>query len=113
MVKHWIHNGAEPNQIIVGVALFGRSFRLADPKNFQPGARTNGDGYAGRWTKTSGFLSYYEVCDRTKKDDWRQYSDKSGSPFVVRKDQWISYENHHSLTKKVNQLKHLKFYLIT
>jgi len=102
MVKHWIHNGADPNQIIVGVALFGRSFRLTDPKNFQPGSRTNGDGYAGRWTKTSGFLSYYEVCDRAKKDDWKQYSDKSGSPFVVRKDQWISYENHHSLTKKVH-----------
>ncbi|XP_008184295.1 probable chitinase 10 isoform X2 [Acyrthosiphon pisum] len=107
MVKHWIHNGADPNQIIVGVALFGRSFRLTDPKNFQPGSRTNGDGYAGRWTKTSGFLSYYEVCDRTKKDDWRQYSDKSGSPFVVRKDQWISYENHHSLTRKLEYMEKL------
>lgn len=108
MVKYWLHKGADPSQIIIGVALFGRSFKLADPKDFQPGSRTLGDGYAGRWTKTSGFLSYYEVCDRTKQDDWKQYSDRSGSPFIVRKDQWISYEDHHSLTRKVNYEKHLK-----
>jgi len=101
MVKYWLHKGADPTQIIVGVAFFGRSFKLADSKDFQPGSRSIGDGYAGRWTKTSGFLSYYEICDRTKQDDWKQYLDKSGSPFVVRRDQWISYENQHSLTKKV------------
>ncbi|XP_025423968.1 probable chitinase 10 isoform X2 [Sipha flava] len=101
MVKLWLHKGADPSQIILGVALFGRSFKLADPKEFQPGSRVLGNGYAGRWTKTSGFLSYYEVCDRTKQDDWKQYSDKSGSPFAVRKDQWISYENHNSLTRKL------------
>lgn len=107
MVKHWLHKGANPSQIIIGMALFGRSFKLADPKDFQTGSLSVGDGYAGRWTKTPGFLSYYEVCDRIKQDDWREYSDKSGSPFIVRKDQWISYENHQSLTKKVNYISKL------
>lgn len=102
MVRHWLHKGANPSQIILGAALFARSFKLVDPEDFQTGSRADGDGYAGRWTKTPGYLSYYEVCDRVKQDDWRQYSDKSGSPFIVRKDQWISYENHNSLTKKVN-----------
>lgn len=101
MVKRWLYVGADPGQIVVGVALFGRTYKLADSRRFEPGSRTVGDGYAGKWTKTPGYLSYYEVCDRVRQDDWRQYSDKSGSPFVVRKDQWISYENHQSLTRKV------------
>jgi len=101
MVKHWLRKGADPGQIVIGVALFGRSYKLADPKDFQPGSRTIGDGYAGQWSKTPGFLSYYEVCDRVGHDDWIQYSDKAGSPFAVRKDQWISYEDHRSITRKV------------
>ncbi|XP_050423223.1 probable chitinase 10 [Adelges cooleyi] len=101
MVKYWLHKGAVPDQLVIGIALFGRSFKLEDPNYFQPGSRSAGNGHAGRWTKTPGYLSYYEVCERMKRNDWKQYSDSAGSPFLVRKDQWISYENPQSLIKKL------------
>lgn len=108
MVKYWLHNGADPSQIIIGVALFGRSFQLADPKHFRPGSRTIGDGFAGDRRSKTSLLSYHEICERLKRDDWRQYTDKAGSPFVVRKDQWIGYEDHGSLTRKVRSARAIR-----
>ncbi|XP_050540568.1 probable chitinase 10 isoform X2 [Daktulosphaira vitifoliae] len=105
MVKYWLHKGVAPNQLIVGIAFFGRSFTLADPKNYQPGSRSIGNGYAGQWTRTPGFLSFYEICERMKRDDWEQYSDIMGSPFLVRDDQWISYENSNSLIRKLGYVE--------
>lgn len=45
----------------MGLATYGRTFKLIDPSNNTVGAPASGPGEAGKYTREPGFLSYYEV----------------------------------------------------
>lgn len=47
----------------VGVPTYGRTFTLSSPYNHGVGAPVSGPGAEGIYTKTEGFISYYEVND--------------------------------------------------
>lgn len=53
--------GADPNKIVMGVAFYGRSYKLYSPQQNQIGAISTGPGTAGPYTNEAGFLSYLEV----------------------------------------------------
>jgi hypothetical protein len=40
---------------------YGRTFTLSNAANYQVNAPASGGGHAGKYTKESGFLAYYEV----------------------------------------------------
>ena len=67
--KEWVRQGAPKEKLIIGMPVYGRTFTLADPKQFDIGALTTGGGDPGRYTGESGFLSYYEICDFLHKDN--------------------------------------------
>lgn len=48
----------------MGVPLYGQSFTLSDPKNNGLNAKASGPGTAGEFTRSAGFLAYYEVGDQ-------------------------------------------------
>lgn len=47
----------------MGVPLYGQAFQLSDTKNNGLNARAPGPGSAGEYTRSAGFLAYYEVSD--------------------------------------------------
>ena len=47
-VQYWITNGAPRDKLVLGIATYGRSFTLADPKNNLPGSATIGPGKTGK-----------------------------------------------------------------
>lgn len=49
----------------MGAPLYGQSFSLAERSHRGLNAPTYGGGEAGEATRARGFLSYYEVTDRT------------------------------------------------
>jgi len=49
----------------MGLAMYGRTFKLVDSSNTGIGAPSSGPGPAGNYTGQEGFLAYYEV--RRKK----------------------------------------------
>lgn len=63
-ISAWISAGASPQKLLMGVALYGRSFTLSNVNNNKVGSPTSGPGSAGPYTLESGTLSYLEV---TKK----------------------------------------------
>jgi len=70
-VNYWIENGMNRNKIVLGLPAYGRSFRLFNSKSNQLGSKALRSGTAGPFTKESGFLSYYEICDKLKKQGWK------------------------------------------
>jgi len=56
-----LKNGTPKHKIVVGLGLYGRSFKLQSAAVNDIGSAVAGAGKAGKYTKEPGFLSYYEV----------------------------------------------------
>ena len=59
--EYWLSRGAPGDKIVVGLPLYGRSFRLDDVTNHAVGAPASKGGKPGKYTGEEGYLSYYEV----------------------------------------------------
>ena len=62
-MNYWKSNGASAEKLLVGFPTYGHSYILKNPSDTAVGAPTSGPGPAGPYTRQSGFLAYYEVCD--------------------------------------------------
>lgn len=60
-VNYWIEKGANSRKIVLGVPLYGQSFTLSNPKVHGLNAPSSGAGEAGQFTRSAGFIAYYEV----------------------------------------------------
>nr|BAV14641.1 chitinase [Todarodes pacificus] len=104
-MDYWVSKGAPKSILNVGMALYGRGFTLTNKANTKPGASTKGPCHAGRFTREKGFQSYYEICDMIKTGGTVHWIKEQESPYVVKGDQWIGYDNPKSLAIKVNWVK--------
>jgi len=59
--NYWIHRGATPDKVNIGLPLYGRSFTLRDRSVRGVGAAASDAGRAGRFTQENGYLAFYEV----------------------------------------------------
>ena len=59
--KYLAEKGIPKDKLIIGLPMYGRSFTLFDPNNFELGARSAGAGPPEEYTNEEGFLAYYEV----------------------------------------------------
>lgn len=53
--------GLSGNKMVLGMAVYARTFMLQVAHVNQINAPTKGNGFSGGFTKTNGLLSYYEV----------------------------------------------------
>ena len=60
-VNYWLDNGLEKEKLILGMPFYGQSFKLANENNNGLNAKSFGGASGGEFTKSEGFLSYYEV----------------------------------------------------
>jgi len=60
-VHYWIKKGANSRKIVLGFPLYGQSFTLSNPKVHGLNAPSSGAGEAGPFTRSAGFIAYYEV----------------------------------------------------
>jgi chitinase len=60
-MHYWIKLGAPSRKLVMGMPLYGQAFTLSDAKNNGLNARAPGPGQAGEFTRSAGFLAYYEV----------------------------------------------------
>ena len=59
--ENWYKGGAARSKTLVGLATYGRTFKLADPSDNGVGARAIGGGDPGKYSNVSGYLTYFEV----------------------------------------------------
>lgn len=101
---YWLEMGASADKINVGVPLYGRSFTLYDPQKNGVGAYAPLPGKKGEVTRTDGFLSYFELCQKLMTNGKRVYIPEQKVPYMVKEDQWVGYEDQESVATKVEWL---------
>ena len=91
-------------KLIVGVPFYGRSFTLSNTNLTSPSSPIRGFGKEGYYTQEQGFLAYFEICELLEDKKWRRETDDVGSPYIVKGDQWIGYDDKESLSTKVSHI---------
>lgn len=100
-VQYWMDKGMPCQKIALGLATYGRAFKLRDPNSNGLAAPTSGKPTPGKYTREAGFLSYYEIC--TMELMVVQDSEVK-APYGYKGGEWVGYDDQNSLTLKVNSL---------
>lgn len=111
VLDNWILLGADPKKLTLGLAGYGRSFKLADSSNNGYMAQCelgwNGlySGAAGPYTREGGYLAYYEVCEKLNAGWTSVWDDEGKVPYAHGDGDWVGYDNPDSIQYKVEMAK--------
>jgi chitinase len=103
--REWIRLGAPKEKLMIGMATYGRSFTLEDTKKFDIGDSAIGGGRQGKFTKESGILAFYEICDFLRANATLVWDEEQGVPFAYKGNQWVGFDDERSITGKMEWLK--------
>ncbi|KAG7205193.1 hypothetical protein KM043_018281 [Ampulex compressa] len=110
-INHWIDKGTSPDKLVMGIPAYGQSFGLSKVSKATPGFREEVScaGQAGEFTRSPGFLAYYEICDNIRNNGWTVSKDreKRAGPYAWKDNQWISYDDVADVTRKAEYIKSL------
>ena len=96
-VKSWIAKGVSPNKIVLGIPLFGYTWKLSPTNNFDPPVSALGPGVSGV-AGEKGILAYYDICYAVLTAGWKVFPDPSGvmGPYAVSPSNprtWVGYDD--------------------
>ncbi|KAG7210365.1 hypothetical protein KM043_011900 [Ampulex compressa] len=113
-VKHLLQKGAPPEKLILGLAMYGRTFTVttkpSSPDESPLGLPITGDGFAGPFTNQSGFMGYNEICSEliTNSQSWRiGWDEESSTPYAINDDRVIVYDNPRGFKAKIEYINGL------
>ncbi|KAF6171244.1 hypothetical protein GIB67_036912 [Kingdonia uniflora] len=96
-IHSWIDAGVPPNKIVMGLPLYGHSWKLKDPLVHGVGAPTTGAG-----GPNNGNMIYSAIVDFNRGQNATVvYDGKTVSTYSYVGDMWIGYDDGRSVTKKV------------
>ncbi|XP_014211792.1 chitinase-3-like protein 2 [Copidosoma floridanum] len=103
--NYWVLQGMPREKIVVGIPLFGHSYKLYNHQNHQLKAPASGYGDTG----VLGFVTYPDVCDFLKNGAVRIFVKDSQVPYTYKNSEWISYDDISSVTYKTTWIKYNGF----
>ncbi|XP_050443797.1 probable chitinase 10 [Adelges cooleyi] len=100
-VQYWLDKGLCPDKVVLGMPLYGKSFKLADINSNGIGAPANREPDAGKFTGEVGVLSFQEICIHIEQDDWTEvYLEHVGAYAYNDQGDWVGYDSVESLIEK-------------
>jgi hypothetical protein len=90
------------DKLVMGLASYGRSFTLANPKQTGLGAPATGGGKALPGTTEAGLMGYFEILDFIKSGATVAYDKDALVPYAFKGDQWVGYDDPNSIRHKVD-----------
>ncbi|CAF3403070.1 unnamed protein product [Rotaria socialis] len=109
-VEHMIKKpDCTPDKLNLGMGAYGRTNNLANPSVSNIGAPTTGVGAAaGKYTGESGFLSYYEVCEKLKEGWQKEWSTEHQVPYAHSGSSWVGYDDKESIALKAEYVNEME-----
>ncbi|CAJ2675053.1 unnamed protein product [Trifolium pratense] len=102
-IRSWIKSGVRPEKLVMGLALYGRTWELKDPNVHGVGADA-----VGPATDTDGSMNYNEILKFNKDSGANVVYDKVAVSFYsYAGTTWIGYDDVPSITTKVRFAKSL------
>uniref|UniRef100_A0A3B4VJ15 chitinase n=1 Tax=Seriola dumerili TaxID=41447 RepID=A0A3B4VJ15_SERDU len=99
---YWRDQGAPAHKLNLGIASYGRVYTVASHCG-GVGAPVSGPGTEGTYTQMEGLLAYYEVKLQALKII-QLISDQKVPYAVINNNQWVGFDNKHSIGTKVSYL---------
>ncbi|CDW58146.1 CBM 14 and Glyco hydro 18 domain containing prote in [Trichuris trichiura] len=99
---HWNARGMPKKKIIIGLPTYGRGWRLKNASTKNLGSPANGPSQSLKYTRESGIASYYECCEMLANGAEQYWNNETRTPYLVKDDQWFSYDNEESFTHKID-----------
>uniref|UniRef100_A0A2C9JWJ7 Uncharacterized protein n=1 Tax=Biomphalaria glabrata TaxID=6526 RepID=A0A2C9JWJ7_BIOGL len=102
-VNLWLKLGADPNKLVMGLALYGKTFKLCN-KGFEPGDKSCG-------SANPDTLNYYEIVQKLKSGKYeKKWLENELVPYAYSPSEklWVGFDDEESITAKVNFAKKKK-----
>ena len=93
--------GAPVEKLVLGLAMYGRTFTLRSKKQTGINAPAAEAGRSGPYTQAAGFLSYFEICKLLKNGWKKEWHDEQKIPYAYKDDQWVGFDDPKSIKLKV------------
>ncbi|KAF5280513.1 hypothetical protein FQA39_LY18035, partial [Lamprigera yunnana] len=107
--KLWVKLGAPKEKLVIGMPTYGRTFTLSSISKFKVNSPASGGGKEGVYTKESGFLAYYEICEILRNGASYVWDDEMKVPYAIYEDQWIGFDDERSIRHKMKWIKQNNF----
>lgn len=117
-VQLWLDH-VPPEKLVLGIASYGRSFKLHDGFESCPLTNTPVSGAAkkGEYSREDGFLTYFEVCNKILESGWRYaWNEVQQVPYAYSNEssiqsgesfEWVGFDDVKSVEIKVKYaMKH-------
>lgn len=111
-MKRLVRMGAPKQKLMLGIAFYGRSYVLKDPRKNGVKARIKvaATAEAGPYVGSSELKGYYEICQDIKSGNWtRMFDEEAKCPYAFRGDQWVGYEDADSVGHKMDFILREKY----
>ncbi|KAL1483406.1 hypothetical protein MTO96_033213 [Rhipicephalus appendiculatus] len=98
-----LDRGASKRKLVLGVAFYGRVYRLADPRKVGLHAPIDFSKRPerGAFLMSDNIHAYFEVCKNIKFGNWKRSFDPQGMcPYATNGQDWVGYEDEESLAKE-------------
>ena len=100
-INYWVNGGLPPSKLVYGMPAYGRGFKMGSADH-TPGSPATGSASAGPSTYESGFLAYFEICEKLNQGWTEVYDDTMKSVYAYGDGEWVGYENTQSLAHRCN-----------
>ncbi|XP_054260069.1 probable chitinase 2 [Macrosteles quadrilineatus] len=103
-VNYMLRNGIEPHKLVLGLPMYGRTFKTQSPNSDKLGSPSLNAAFSGPYTREDGFMGFNEICTELSEPNstWKKLWDEASlTPFAVSEDKVIVYDDPQSLRHKV------------
>ncbi|XP_059156822.1 acidic mammalian chitinase-like [Physella acuta] len=100
VARYYVSLGAPKDKLNIGIGTYGRTFHLVNTNQHTIGSPASGGGTPGPYSKSAGWLSYYEICDLIKAGATPVFETHQRNPYIIQGSNWIGYDNQQSVKEK-------------